>query len=90
MSDSKYLRPGVDFCMAHVVEEAGELMAALGKTMRWGLWSFNPELPTEQREPNIEWVKREIADLRAALDRFEAELPKGNEPARYFSPIHGD
>jgi len=88
MSDSKYLRPDVDFCMAHAVEEAGELMAALGKTMRWGFWSFNPELPVDQRETNIDWVRREMADLRDALDRLEAILPK--KPTRYFSPIHGD
>lgn len=78
MPKSEYLRPGdVSFAMAHVVEECGEVCAAIGKAQRWGLDSYNPELPPEQRESNAEWIAREITDLRGALDRLEVELANG-------------
>lgn len=57
-----------------VVEECGEVLAAAGKTLRWGELSFNPELPQEQREFNIEWLRREMNDLRGALDRLDKYL----------------
>lgn len=72
--DPKYLRPGVDFAIGHAIEEAGEFIAAAGKTMRWGRDSVNPELPSEQQETNEAWMRREVADLRGALDRLEAAL----------------
>lgn len=74
MSASKYIRHDYQHSFGHLVEESGELIAALGKTLRWGPDSYNPELPPEQRETNADWVRREIADLRGALDRFEAAL----------------
>lgn len=70
----KYLREGVDFALAHAAEECGELIAALGKSMRWGLDSVNPELPVEEQETNRDWVLREMLDLRGALDRLERQL----------------
>lgn len=57
-----------------VVEECGEVLAAAGKTLRWGELSYNPELPREQREFNIEWLRREMKDLRGAMDRLEKYL----------------
>lgn len=74
MTDPKYMRPGLDFAVGKAVEELGELQAALGKTLRWGWKSYNPELPKAQRETNEEWVRREIADVRSALDNLEHEL----------------
>jgi hypothetical protein len=75
MVDPRFLRPGdVNFAMAHVAEEAGETLAALGKSMRWGLDSVNPLLPEAERETNRAWLLREIPDLRGALDRLETEL----------------
>lgn len=74
MADVKYLRNDPKFCAAHAVEEAGELAAALGKMLRWGPLSVNPELPPEQQETNIDWVRREYADLINAMDRLEASL----------------
>lgn len=74
MTDQKYMRPGLDFAVGKAVEEAGELMAALGKTLRWGWSSVNPELPRSAQEPNASWVRREIADLRGALDNLEREM----------------
>ena len=74
MSDPRYLRPGLDFAVGRVVEEAGELLAAVGKTLRWGWDSGNPELPITERERNVTWVRREMRDLREALDNLDREL----------------
>lgn len=71
-----YLRDGFDFALAHAVEEAGEFLAAAGKTQRWGPHSVNPELPAVAQEPNAAWLIRELADLRGALDRLSRELEK--------------
>lgn len=72
--DPKYLRPGFDFALAHAIEEAGEFLAAAGKAQRWGPYSSNPELPPEKAESNIDWIARESADLRGALDRLDAAI----------------
>ena len=74
--DPKYMRHGVDFAVGCVVEECGELQAALGKTLRWGWHSVNPELPPAEQETNLVWVRREMEDVRLALQRLEAELAK--------------
>lgn len=73
--DARFLKPGdAHFALAHVAEECGELCAAIGKTLRWGLDSVNPLLPVAEQETNAAWVIREMADLRSALDRLEAEM----------------
>lgn len=74
MTDPKYMRQGLDFAVGKAVEELGELQAALGKTLRWGWDSYNPELPPAQRESNAAWVAREIKDVRQALDNLEREM----------------
>jgi hypothetical protein len=74
MTDQKYMRRGLSFAMGKAIEEAGEFLAAIGKTQRWGWDSYNPELPVEQRETNEAWVRREMADLRGALDNLEREM----------------
>lgn len=74
MTDPKYMRAGIDFAIGKTIEECGELCAALGKTMRWGWASVNPEIPEIKRETNATWVKREIADVRGALDNLEKEM----------------
>ena len=45
--------------LGYVVEECGEVLQAIGKTIRWGLESVNPELPPEQQESNAAWILRE-------------------------------
>ena len=74
MTQARYMRPGLPFAVGKAVEELGELQAALGKTLRWGWDSWNPELPTCDRETNEAWVRREIADVRDALDNLEREM----------------
>lgn len=76
MTDQNYMRPGVKFAMGKAVEEAGEFLAAMGKTMRWGWGSFNPELLPHEQETNASWVRREMADLRHALDNLEREMDR--------------
>ena len=70
MSVEKYLPKDPKDCLAHVAEECGELTAAIGKTIRFGPQSVNPELPTEEQETNIAWVFREMDDVVDAIERF--------------------
>lgn len=74
MTNPKYMRPGLDFARGKAIEELGELQAALGKSLRWGWESANPELPPGQRVTNIAWVRDEMRDVRDALDNLEREL----------------
>lgn len=64
--------------LGYTVEECGEVLAAIGKSQRWGLTCYNPEVPIDVRELNYEWILREIVDLRGALDRLEAALNAAN------------
>ncbi len=52
--------------LAYLVEECGEVLAAVGKAQRWGLDSTNPELPLPERETNRNWILRELTDLERA------------------------
>jgi hypothetical protein len=74
MADPRFLQDGFDKRLSHAMEEAGEFIAAAGKTQRWGPQSVNPLLPHAEQEPNIAWVRREMADLRQALDRLDAAI----------------
>lgn len=67
----RYRSTSLEQALAHVAEEAGELVSALGKTLRWGLLSVNPELPPEEQEPNIAWVRREVRDVMRAWDALQ-------------------
>lgn len=58
----------------------GKMLAALGKTLRWGPQSVNPELPPEEQETNVEWLIREAEDLRAAIDRAMPMLVEAAAP----------
>lgn len=76
MTDPRYMRPGLDFARGKAIEELGELQAALGKSLRWGWLSTNPELPETERVTNVAWTRDEIKDVREALDNLERELNK--------------
>lgn len=60
--------------LGYLIEEAGEVQAAVGKSLRWGLDSTNPELPPEKRETNGAWVLRELKDLEGAIARAKQFL----------------
>lgn len=73
--------------LGYLVEECGEVLAAAGKCQRWGLESYNPDVPEVDREPNREWLIRELQDLKRALyfietdERFRASPdPSAPEP----------
>ena len=74
MSDPRFLQEGYELCLAHLVEECGEVLTAAGKTQRWGLFCANPLLPVGERETNILWLERELADLKQAIFRLEHAL----------------
>ena len=76
----QYIVDDFDHCLAHVIEECGELLAAAGKTLRWGWSSTNPELPQAERESNLVWLKREMGDLRGALDRLQKVIDEDRLP----------
>jgi hypothetical protein len=73
--------PGNEWeALGYFIEEAGECLAAAGKTLRWGFESFNPE-PGASRETNREWLAREVADLKEAIKRLEHLALRGDDDA---------
>jgi len=70
----KYRPKTVDQKLGYLVEECGEVLAAVGKTLRWGLDSYNPELPKKKRETNRDWILRELQDLKLAIELVEKEI----------------
>lgn len=76
MSHEQFLPGTVDGCVAHAIEECGEFVAAAGKTLRFGYQSVNPLLPPAEQETNLAWLRRELADVRQAMDRLEAKLDR--------------
>ena len=57
--------------LGYLVEECGEVLAALGKSLRWGLDSFNPEVSEQEQELNRSWIARELKDLKRAIKFVE-------------------
>jgi hypothetical protein len=74
MSHERYLPMTLPNKLARLAEEAGEVVAAVGKTLRFGLDSENSELPYGIREKNRVWLKREIEDLKKAIAKVEEFL----------------
>ena len=71
--------------LVRLMEEAGELIQACSKTLRWGWRSYNPALPVTDeslisggRETNREYVRRELADLNHVAKRLR--LTRGDRP----------
>ena len=71
---AQYKPETLDQKLGYLVEEAGEVLAAAGKSIRWGLESVNPELPVEDQETNADWLWRELKDLKRAIRFIEEEL----------------
>ena len=68
----EYFPKTVDTKLSYLVEECGEVLAAVGKAKRFGLESRNPELGSDS-ETNRPWILRELADLQyAVLTVFDA------------------
>jgi len=79
MSDPRFLQDGFDKRLSHAIEEAGEFLAAAGKTQRWGLHSVNPLLPADEQETNEAWLLREMEDLIHALGRLGRAMLKTDD-----------
>lgn len=58
----------------YLIEECGEVLAAVGKSQRWGLRSVNPELPPEEQETNKDWLLRELDDLTHAISLVRDDI----------------
>lgn len=74
MADPRFLQNGFDKRLSHAIEEAGEFLAAAGKTQRWGPMSVNPLIPPSEQETNLVWLKREMDDLRQAMNRLDEAI----------------
>jgi hypothetical protein len=86
---SKYLQDEIEKKFDHLVEECGEFLAAYGKMRRWGAFSYNPEVHPDEREPNIDWVWREVVDIRDAVARLIHTNHSDNEINEAF-PLYND
>lgn len=82
MSNPKYKQRGFSKQLSKVIEECGECLAAAGKTQRWGIASYNPELPSCEQESNFNWLRRELRDVKEAIDDLDETMQKefGVEP----------
>lgn len=62
--------------LGYLIEECGEVLAAAGKSLRWGLDSTNPEIEGDDDllETNEEWLLREMVDLEGAIQRMRRML----------------
>lgn len=60
--------------LAHLIEECGEVLAAAGKTFRYGFDSVNPLIPADQRETNGAWLWREMEDLEMAIAALKFKM----------------
>ena len=80
MTKPQYIVDDFDHTLGHVVEECGEVLAAAGKTLRWGWACHNPELPPTERESNLVWLRRELSDLKEAIARFEKVIDEDRLP----------
>lgn len=56
--------------MAKLSEELGEAQAALGKTMRWGFFSYDPTVDPDQRRYNVDWLRAEMRDVTEAWEKL--------------------
>ncbi len=72
--EEKYWPKSTEQKLGKLVEECGEVLAAIGKTQRWGLESVNPDLPPEKQETNREWILRELEDLKLSISIVQEDL----------------
>jgi hypothetical protein len=56
--------------LALLLEEMGEAQQLIGKILRHGYWSFNPN--DEDETPNHLLLEKELGDVLSALDRMAA------------------
>ena len=74
---SAYAPKTFDQKVAYLIEECGELQSALGKSLRWGFSSCNPELPVDERVTNRDWVLAEMVDVERGIRMLRMTLVQG-------------
>jgi hypothetical protein len=79
MMEAGYMPKGLSEALGWLIEEAAEVQSEVGKTIRFGLWSWDPREPV--REYNRDAILRELGDLKAAIHTAEAWLTKEVPPA---------
>lgn len=72
MTDPKYMRPGLDHALGKMVEECGELQQILGKVLRFGWDSYNPDDPFQTS--NRVLTECEMEDVENAIFNLRKEL----------------
>ena len=72
----EYVQDGLDQALIHTTEECSEVIMAITKIQRFGLYSYNPNLPPELRKTNKEDLLNELDDMKHAIERLEIELSK--------------
>jgi hypothetical protein len=68
----------------YLIEECGEVLAAAGKTLRWGELSCNPEIPPECRIANADWLRAEIIDLENAIRLMRGYLDSAEDAGEFW------
>lgn len=72
--------------LGYLVEECGEVQSAVGKSIRWGLDSANPELPQHEQETNRDWILRELDDLGMAIEYVREAIGPNVDPWQSSEP----
>lgn len=72
MAHEEFRPKDLNGAIAHLIEECGEVLAAAGKSVRFGLDSVNPLIPENERETNAAWLWREMDDLEKAITALKA------------------
>lgn len=57
--------------LVRLMEEAGEVVQACAKTLRWGWESVNPTVPVDEQEANGDYLRRELYDLVSLAERLD-------------------
>jgi NTP pyrophosphatase (non-canonical NTP hydrolase) len=83
----KYESKDVHQALAHLVEEAGEVLQAAGKSQRFGLLSTDPTAGNS--ELNVDWLIRELNDLEVSIAIFKAfvKASTNDDLSKWSHPI---
>ena len=77
---NKYQPTGLLSALGAATEKCGDLSHAIGKTLRWGMFNYNPDLPKADQISNRDFMLAKIASLRRSLDLLNAMLLSQHNP----------
>lgn len=88
---NKYLQDELDKKLFHAMEECGEFIQAASKMLRWGAFSYNPELPQSERISNMDWVMEEARNVLESVERFKTAIDESsNTQLDMEFPLYND